>query len=238
MELQSELLQRFGSFELHTTSEQSDLIQLSELIPDSLGDADDTGRHNCVDSKVSPSRFCYSNGSGPLTDVGPQVLGQGEPKSLNTPKLIERGFPVCSDNSRSMPFTKPGLIPMEGGILADTGGTKTSKFDGALQGIPVIMMMDSGATRNFMSQCLIDKGKGFPSDEHYDKRKNEEKKIENYLSTLEKDLVIIVDRMKDFESSLKEALNLFPENKNLNELKENTKELLTWKENNLARYDL
>ncbi|KAL8251355.1 hypothetical protein R6Q59_035048 [Mikania micrantha] len=67
MELQSELLQRFGSFELHTTSEQSDLIQLLELISDSFGDADDTGRPNCVASKVSPSRFCYSNASGPLT---------------------------------------------------------------------------------------------------------------------------------------------------------------------------
>ncbi|KAL8238286.1 hypothetical protein R6Q59_019367 [Mikania micrantha] len=78
----------------------------------------------------------------------------------------------------------------------------------------------------------IDKGKGFPSDEY------EEKKIEKYLSTLEKDLVMIVDRTKDLESHLKEALNMFPENENLNELKENMKELLAWKEKALAIYDL
>ncbi|KAD4584142.1 hypothetical protein E3N88_21743 [Mikania micrantha] len=146
---------------------------------------------------TATSHFCYSMGSGLLTANGPQVLGQGEPKSVNTPKLIERRFSVCSDNSRSVLFNKPGSMPIEGGVLTsrDRGirylshieweewrqqgpcyrcgqqfgpthecsegwylscyrGTKISKFDGALQGIPVSMMMDSGATRNFLSQCL------------------------------------------------------------------------------------
>ncbi|KAD0267389.1 hypothetical protein E3N88_44538 [Mikania micrantha] len=41
------------------------------------------------------------------------------------------------------------------GILADTGGAKTLRFDGALQGILVSMMVDSGATSNFVSRHLV-----------------------------------------------------------------------------------
>ncbi|KAD3336769.1 hypothetical protein E3N88_32288 [Mikania micrantha] len=43
----------------------------------------------------------------------------------------------------------------EDGILADTKGAKTSKFDGALHGIPISMMVDSGVARNFLSQRLV-----------------------------------------------------------------------------------
>ncbi|KAD6796481.1 hypothetical protein E3N88_07377 [Mikania micrantha] len=47
------------------------------------------------------------------------------------------------------------LVFKHDGILAHTGGAKTIKFDGALQGIPVSMMVDSGATRNFLFQSLV-----------------------------------------------------------------------------------
>ncbi|KAL8237365.1 hypothetical protein R6Q59_018446 [Mikania micrantha] len=52
---------------------------------------------------------------GPLIGEGdgPQVLGQGEPKSVNTPTLIERGLSVCSNKIHSVPFITPGSIPME-----------------------------------------------------------------------------------------------------------------------------
>ncbi|KAL8205475.1 hypothetical protein R6Q57_009026 [Mikania cordata] len=79
-------------FKLHTTSEQSDLIHHSELIPDFLCVADDTGRP----SKAAPSHFSYSIGPVPLTDDGPKVLGQGDPKRIITPELINPRFPICS----------------------------------------------------------------------------------------------------------------------------------------------
>ncbi|KAD7480434.1 hypothetical protein E3N88_03570 [Mikania micrantha] len=115
-EFQSELLQRFGSFEIPHPSEQFVPIQQSELISDLIEDVADTGCPNSVASKAAP-HFCYSIGSGLITDDGPQVLGQGKPKSVNTPNLTERGFPACSDNIHSVPFTTPSSIPMEEGNL-------------------------------------------------------------------------------------------------------------------------
>ncbi|KAD4385333.1 hypothetical protein E3N88_25501 [Mikania micrantha] len=41
------------------------------------------------------------------------------------------------------------------GLLVDTGGAKTLRFEGELQGISVSMMVDSGATHNFVSQRLV-----------------------------------------------------------------------------------
>ncbi|KAD4583963.1 hypothetical protein E3N88_21564 [Mikania micrantha] len=78
-----------GSFELHNPSEQFATIQQSELISDLIGDVEveDTWRPNSVNSKVAPSYFCYSIGYGPLTGDGFQVLGQGEPKRIITPKV-------------------------------------------------------------------------------------------------------------------------------------------------------
>ncbi|KAD3068093.1 hypothetical protein E3N88_35973 [Mikania micrantha] len=111
-----------GSFELQIPSEQvatlhqSELIHHSELIPDSLGVADDTGRPNSVDRTLSLFPFRYQTSFGLLTckGDGPLVLGQGEPKSVNTSTLMERGLPVCSNKIHSMPFINSGSIPMEG----------------------------------------------------------------------------------------------------------------------------
>ncbi|KAD3337462.1 hypothetical protein E3N88_32982 [Mikania micrantha] len=63
--------------------------------------------------------FRYQNSFGPLTGKGdgPQVLGQGEPKSVNTPTLMERGLPVCSNKIHSVPFIKSGSIPIEGSAI-------------------------------------------------------------------------------------------------------------------------
>ncbi|KAD4180100.1 hypothetical protein E3N88_28691 [Mikania micrantha] len=52
-----------------------------------------------VASKASLSLFRYQHSSGPLTGDGPQVLGQGEPKRVHTPKITERRHPVCSFDS-------------------------------------------------------------------------------------------------------------------------------------------
>ncbi|KAD3337688.1 hypothetical protein E3N88_33208 [Mikania micrantha] len=79
-EFQSELLQRFGSFELHNPSEQFTTIQQSELISNFIDDVEDTGRPDSIASKAAPSLFRYQHCFGPLTVDGPQVLGQGEPK--------------------------------------------------------------------------------------------------------------------------------------------------------------
>jgi hypothetical protein len=40
------------------------------------------------------------------------------------------------------------------GLLANFGGGKTLKFEGALRDIPVIILIDSGASHNFISRRL------------------------------------------------------------------------------------
>ncbi|KAD5802962.1 hypothetical protein E3N88_14322 [Mikania micrantha] len=40
-------------------------------------------------------------------------------------------------------------------LLAETGGAKTLRFNGALQGIPVNMLVDSGVTHNFILRRLV-----------------------------------------------------------------------------------
>ncbi|KAL8239920.1 hypothetical protein R6Q59_016487 [Mikania micrantha] len=98
------------------TLHQSELIHHSELITDSLGVADDTGCSNSVDRTLSLFPFHYQTSFGLLTGKGdgPLVLGQGEPKSVNTPTLMDRGLIVCSNKIHSVPFINSGSIPMEG----------------------------------------------------------------------------------------------------------------------------
>ncbi|KAD4888012.1 hypothetical protein E3N88_20085 [Mikania micrantha] len=101
LEFQSELLQHFNGFEIPTPYEQSESIHAS-VIDFVAGKAVES-----VAGKASLAFFCYQSNYGPVTCDGPQVLGQGEPKRVNTPKLTKRGFPACSDNTESVPFTTP-----------------------------------------------------------------------------------------------------------------------------------
>ncbi|KAD5960589.1 hypothetical protein E3N88_12061 [Mikania micrantha] len=106
-------------------------IQQSDLIPDFIDAVEDTWRPDSVASKASLSLFRYQHSSRPLTGDGPQVLGQGEPKRVNEPKLTERRFSARSDNTHSVPFIKPGLLKMtrhkahqhEEAVLMRRGGT-------------------------------------------------------------------------------------------------------------------
>ncbi|KAD4585733.1 hypothetical protein E3N88_23334 [Mikania micrantha] len=41
------------------------------------------------------------------------------------------------------------------GVISNCGGAKTLKFEGTLQGIPISLMVDSGATHNFISRRLV-----------------------------------------------------------------------------------
>ncbi|KAD6795768.1 hypothetical protein E3N88_06664 [Mikania micrantha] len=87
--------------------EQLATIQQSDLISDFIEDVEDTWIPNSADRKVSLPPFPYQNCYGPLIGDGPQVLDQGEPKSV-THKLTERVLPVCSNNIHSVLFTTPG----------------------------------------------------------------------------------------------------------------------------------
>ncbi|KAL8259706.1 hypothetical protein R6Q59_027659 [Mikania micrantha] len=105
-----------GGLAIHNPSEQLVAIQQLDFISNSIDDVEDIWRPNSVDRMLSLFPFRYQNSFGPLTGKGdgPQVLGQGEPKSVNTPTLMERGLPVCSNKIHSVPFIKSGSIPIEG----------------------------------------------------------------------------------------------------------------------------
>ncbi|KAD4888011.1 hypothetical protein E3N88_20084 [Mikania micrantha] len=139
-----------GSVELQIPSEQvatlhqSKLIHHSVLISDSLGVADDTGRPNFVDRTRFFFPFPYQTSFGLLTGKGdgPLVLGQGEPKSVNTPTLMERGLPVCSNKIHSVPFLNSGSIPMKG---------SASKGDGPL-------VLGQGEPKSVNTPTLMERG--------------------------------------------------------------------------------
>ncbi|KAD2393124.1 hypothetical protein E3N88_40101 [Mikania micrantha] len=106
-----------GGFAIHTPSEQLVAIQPLDLISDS--DIEDIWRPTSVDRTRSLFLSHYQTFFGPLTSKGDglPVLGQGKPKNVTTPTLMERDLPVCSNKLHFLPFIKSGVrsLPQHNG---------------------------------------------------------------------------------------------------------------------------
>ncbi|KAD2805451.1 hypothetical protein E3N88_38828 [Mikania micrantha] len=159
------LLKRFGGLAIHNPSEQLATTQQSDSIQDSLydlvtsKDVEDTsdfgGLVDSVSGNISLSCLHYASGSKAVFNQG--LLGVGQPQPNNEENDIGESEHLLLEAAN---YSDPIDPPVTGtcwaigsvGLLANMGVVTTLSFEGVLQGIPVCLMVDSGAIPNFVSQ--------------------------------------------------------------------------------------
>ncbi|KAD2803904.1 hypothetical protein E3N88_37281 [Mikania micrantha] len=83
------------------------------------------------------------------------LLGEDEYEISEGDNLRLEQLQVNDESLDANPALGTCLALASDGAISTCGGAKTLKFEGTLQGIPISLMVDSGATHNFISRRLV-----------------------------------------------------------------------------------
>ncbi|KAD7116557.1 hypothetical protein E3N88_03825 [Mikania micrantha] len=143
-----------GSFKPPNPSAQFATIQQTAMISDLIGDDEVKGCPNSVDKKATPF-FRFQHSIGPLSGDGLPILGLADSQmpegklrilllgdnELGIGKGENSGLDAIGSTEDVETIPSGSCLALEQkGILANTGGAKTLRFDGALQCILLLCL--------------------------------------------------------------------------------------------------